>query len=389
MLTARWGRDGKTLPFPQEVVKSIYKINQNEPQLLTGSGENGYFYGVFRLKRGIPKMPDLHTFLIVGCTILCLTGPARAATEGPGNTGEAAATPADVPAPDRGRPPAWVLVFEDRFGGGRLDTAAWEPVYGVPRDLDFRMQKAWHLPENLAVENGLLRLTARRDSLPQMPVVTFWEPLEVKQEDFAFSTAEVRTREKFHYGRYEARVRIPRGKGLWPAFWLFGGHPWNEIDIFEFWNEYDRQGRTDTTLLARVHHMNAWYDPGDTGQALPCSDSYTGGDFSARFHVFTMIWSPEHISWYVDGELKRVVFSTYQADRPPRSCPVFSAGGRLYLKSFPRDPMAIIFSLGIQSGGDAPDGSTPLPAAMEVDWVRYYRRVEPAAAASTPAGAPE
>jgi beta-glucanase (GH16 family) len=53
-------------------------------------------------------------------------------------------------------------------------------------------------------------------------------------ETFRFSSGEIWTDEKFFHGVYTARVKLPKGKGFWPAFWLYSGNPWNEIDIFEF-----------------------------------------------------------------------------------------------------------------------------------------------------------
>jgi beta-glucanase (GH16 family) len=270
----------------------------------------------------------------------------------------------------------WTLVFEDRFEGTRLDTAKWRAVYGVPRDLDFRDQKAWHLPENIDVSDGKLNIIARRQAMDSMPVVTSWEPFKMKHEDFEYTTGEVWSTQKFHYGRFEARVKIPKGKGFWPAFWTFGGNPWNEIDIFEFWNEYDFRGNVDPGKLSRVHHMNLWFDNNNDGLGTPCSASYAGPDFSEDFHVFTMIWSPEHVSWYVDGELKRVVYQHYPFRGARPRCLYTEWDGEFFLNAFPQDPMSIVMNLAIQSDRNAPDETTPFPARMEVDWVRYYKRLQ-------------
>jgi beta-glucanase (GH16 family) len=256
----------------------------------------------------------------------------------------------------------WVLVFEDNFNGNSLDLSKWRPETGVPRDVNFEIQKAWHKPENIVVGNGLLKIISKREILNNMPVVTNWNPYTVKYENFEYSSGEIWTKFKFEYGKFEARVKIPKGKGFYPAFWTFGNPPWNEIDIFEFWNE------DDASKLSKVHRMASIYN------GYNCFDDYTGVDFSQDFHIFTMEWSPDHIRWFVDGVMKRELYQYYNILMEPVICQINKAHVYQYLKAFPWNPMAIIFNTAIQNKSNSPDNSTPFPSQMEVDWIRYYKR---------------
>lgn len=274
----------------------------------------------------------------------------------------------------------WVLIFEDNFDGNSLDLSKWNIVTGVPRDINFESQKAWHKPDNIVVENGLLKIISKRETLNNMPVVTSWNPYTVKYENFNYSSGEIWTKFNFEYGMFQARIKIPKGKGFWPAFWTFGGGPWNEIDIFEFWNENNIWNNYDPSKLSKVHHMNAWYDFDNDGNGNDCSEKYEGVDFSQDFHIFTMIWSRDHIYWYVDGDLKRTLYQHYDLEMSPVSCNIHEFDKYFYIKTFPKDPMGIILNVAIQCGTDRygnnkePDASTPFPSQMEVDWVKYYAR---------------
>ncbi|MBA3900912.1 MAG: glycoside hydrolase family 16 protein [Bacteroidetes bacterium] len=165
-------------------------------------------------------------------------------------------------------------------------------------------------------------------------------------------------RKKFSYGKYEARVKIVKGKGLCPAFWTFGDTPgYNEIDVFEFWN-----GNTSK------HNMTAHYN------GNMCLKNYKGPDYAENFHVFTLIWEKDKMEWYVDGVRKRSDSKYYTLLGQQAGCEITE--GELYMMNtvFPRDPMQVIFNVGVSSGDKAPDENTPFPGIMEIDYFRYYRR---------------
>ena len=203
-----------------------------------------------------------------------------------------------------------------------------------------------------------------------MPVATSWEPYTEKRENFDYSTGEIWTKNAFTYGKFEARIKIPKGKGFWPAFWLYGGNPvWNEIDIFEF-------VENNTTK----HIMTNHYDYDKDGKDNMCNTNYKGKDFSQDFHIYTLIWEKDKIQWFVDGILKRTDLRYYTFLGQITDCSIDAFHEYILNKIYPTNPMALILNTAIECGLDKnnksklPDSSTPFPSQMEVDWVRCYTR---------------
>jgi beta-glucanase (GH16 family) len=190
--------------------------------------------------------------------------------------------------------------------------------------------------------------------------------LEAVKEDFqgadgirrSYTSARLSTEHHFSkkYGRFEARIQLPKGQGVWPAFWLLGedfstaGWPaCGEIDIME------NVGKEPATVRGTLHGPGySGENPLTTAYALP------RGRFSDGFHVFAVEWEPEAIRFYVDGEL----FATKTpADLPAGSRWVFD------------HPFFILLNLAV--GGNLPghpDDSTVFPQRMLVDYVRVYSR---------------
>ena len=155
-------------------------------------------------------------------------------------------------------------------------------------------------------------------------------------------------------GRYEARIRIPRGQGIWPAFWLLGadckatGWPrCGEIDIME------NIGKEPATVHGTLHGPGF---SGDNGFGRPSSLDH--GAFADDFHVYAVEWEPREIRWYRDGIL-------YHSARPD-----LVKGEWVF-----EHPFFVILNLAV--GGywpGNPDAATTFPQRMLVDYVRVYRR---------------
>ncbi|MGC5015400.1 ricin-type beta-trefoil lectin domain protein [Streptosporangium sp. DT93] len=154
------------------------------------------------------------------------------------------------------------------------------------------------------------------------------------------------------YGRFEARMKLPRGRGMWPAFWMLGtgGAPWpsnGEIDIME------NVGTVPGQVLGSLH------GPGYSGGS-PLSGSYdlpAGQAFADAFHTFTVDWEPGSVTWYVDG----VQYS--------RKTPADTRGNPWVYDH----PFFMILNLAV--GGNwpgSPDASTTFPQQLTVDYVRVY-----------------
>lgn len=173
-----------------------------------------------------------------------------------------------------------------------------------------------------------------------------------------YTSARLITKGKFtqKFGRFEARIKLPFGQGIWPAFWMLGSNivtaGWpncGEIDIME------AIGREPSTNHGSLH------GPGYSGSSsLTGIYALPGGQrFSDAFHIFAIEWEPIALRFYVDGNL-------YQT-RTPADVP---AGGKWVFDH----PYFILFNVAV--GGDwpgNPDVTTTWPQSMLVDYVRAYK----------------
>jgi len=194
-------------------------------------------------------------------------------------------------------------------------------------------------PANVRVDNGYLLITARQESF----------------EGAAYTSTRLRTQGLFEqqYGRFEARIRVPSGKGLWPAFWLLGNdceeNTWpacGEIDVME------NLGSSPTTIFGSLH------GPGySAGEAETKDFTLEDGRFDSDFHVFGVEWTPEYVNYYVDDKL----YNQITPDDVPGDW-VFD-GREFYM------------ILNVAVGGNfpgAPNNETVFPQTMAVDYVRVY-----------------
>jgi beta-glucanase (GH16 family) len=263
----------------------------------------------------------------------------------------------------------YYLVFEDNFDGNSLDLTKWEPWTGVPRDPDFGSQKAWHLPENLEVSNGTLKIVAKKLETPYTGTWTYWDPktntMITKTADFDYTTGELWSHQKFYYGKYEIRFRLPNCSCFAPAFWTFGGPGWNEIDFFEIGgNNLDR-------FTCCVH-----CDFGEQGNHYGCSATNNVVDFS-QWHVITCLFDFDKITWQIDGNTVHVLYRFSTVSGYSIECGENIGIGTYFMeKSYPMQSMSIIMNLAVRSGKNAPDANTVFPSMYEIDYVRYYIKSE-------------
>ncbi|MBP6470066.1 MAG: glycoside hydrolase family 16 protein [Chloroflexi bacterium] len=251
-------------------------------------------------------------------------------------------TPSPIPSPTPiGYREGWILTWQDEFAGPEIDAANWTHEIGGNGWGNAEDQFYTAEPENSFIENGNLVIQA----------------LEQRKQGKPYTSARLITKDKFSqtYGRFEARLQIPKGQGIWPAFWMLGedistaGWPESgEIDIME------NIGKEPTMIHGTVH------GPGYSG-ARGVGASYSlpdGRPFADDFHVFAIEWEPEEIRWYVDD----VLFNTVT--------PSDVAGDWVY-----DHPFFILLNLAV--GGQwpgYPDATTQFPQRLTVDYVRVYER---------------
>jgi hypothetical protein len=174
-----------------------------------------------------------------------------------------------------------------------------------------------------------------------------------------YTSARLRTLSKgdWTYGRFEARMKLPYGQGLWPAFWMLPTDgvygEWaasGEIDIMEI------IGSQPNVLHGTIHYHGEWPNNWYSGASYTLSS----GDFSDDFHVFAIEWEEGEIRWYVDG----IHYSTKNSWDTTSGAP--------FPAPFDEDFHIL---LNVAVGGNwpgSPDGTTVFPQRMEVDYVRVY-----------------
>ncbi len=242
------------------------------------------------------------------------------------------------------------LIMSDEFDiDGAPDPALWTydlgdgTQQGLPAGWgNNELQVYTDNSENVTVENGLLVITAREGN------------------SGGYTSARIKTQGLFEqqYGRFEARIRLPQGKGLWPAFWLLGNNcdqnPWpacGEIDVMEY------LGNKPTVVFGSVHGPNY-----SGAESISKEYELTNDRFDTGFHVFGIEWSPNQINYYVDDVL-------YQSITPETIADETNGNGTwVFDNSF-----YIIMNVAV--GGNlpgSPDANTTFPQRMFVDYVRVY-----------------
>ena len=246
--------------------------------------------------------------------------------------------------------PGWTLTWSDEFSeidGSPPDLGKWKIETGGNGWGNKELEYYTARQQNLQVQHGNLEMIALKE--------TYTGPDGVTRN---YTSARLDTKGKVDqaYGRFEARIKIPYGQGVWPAFWMLGndidkvGWPTcGEIDIME------DIGREPAIAHGTIH------GPGYSGgKGIGAPYSLATGRFADDYHVFAAEWEPNQIRFYVDDNLYA---TRTPADLPPGTKWVYD------------HPFYVILDLAV--GGEwpgSPDGTTAFPQTMLVDYVRVYRK---------------
>ena len=237
-------------------------------------------------------------------------------SEGPAASGSPATS---LPSAATARPLPSGYTFHDEFDGDGLS-----PVWQQHFNFD-GIENTWSSSQ-ATVADGLLSITASRSG-----------------DGWVSQLLDTKTTWTQLYGRFEARMKIPRGRGLWPAFWSYragnGGEA--EIDTMEVCaNPVGENGRNDVSVL---HNTIRWAGGQADGDARP-------GDLSLDFHVYGVEWRPDSVVFTLDGA------ETWRFTRRDR---------------IPDVALPLIVDLAVGGAWCGPaDATTPDGAVLLVDWIR-------------------
>lgn len=272
------------------------------------------------------------------------------------------------------------LVFEDNFDGDKLNTDVWRRSFPWGRTIIDHNELQYYADENCVIEDGILNLIIKKEvinkkAVSYLPADKLLKDDITNKRSFDYTAGMIHSKDKFGYGKYEIRCKLPKGKSFWPAFWLFGDAGYNEIDIFEFWNEDSFLGYYRPKLLSRVPHFNIHHDFEQEGRRQ-CSSKYKGPDFSQDFHTFTFEWDFYKMQWYVDGEVKRTTYRYYTLDKKPLERSDISIGQKVIVnKNYPtQEELNVIINIAINGKKDSPDKKTPFPSTFQIDYFKFFEK---------------
>lgn len=236
--------------------------------------------------------------------------------------------------------PGMSLVWQDEFNGTELDSRFWTFEEGNGNEGWGNWELQYYRKENARVHNGYLTITAKKESFGG--------------KEYTSSRIKTQDKKDFLYGRIDMRAKLPKGQGIWPAFWALGANiatvNWpfcGEIDIMEMVG--GGPGK-DNTLHGTVHYEDGGH------KYIGGSTTLQTGDFYDKFHVFSIVWTANSIKWYLDN-VEYYTFDTTGANKDEFRRPYF-----------------LLLNLAV--GGNwpgAPNASTVFPQKYIVDYVRVFQ----------------
>lgn len=243
---------------------------------------------------------------------------------------------------------AWKLVWSDEFDNGELNTNNWNRQIEPAGRFNDEWQRYTNSSDNAYIEDNCLVIKAIHESD------------EHGMNQYTSARLNTATKQTWKYGKIAARIKLPKGEGIWPAFWMLGANinenggdtPWpqcGEIDILEFYGSKD-----EAVVEANIHYANE----SDAHEMMGAvSYKLKEGVFPDAFHVFELVWDETKMEWLVDGQKYASV---------PITAEKFSEF---------HEEFFILLNLAV--GGTyagRPDYTTVFPQYMYIDWVRVYQK---------------
>lgn len=243
----------------------------------------------------------------------------------------------------------YTLVWADEFEAAALDTTSWNRQVLEAGRFNEEWQRYTGSTENAYLKDGSLVIEAIHTGDKHGP------------DQYTSARLNTANKQSWKYGRIAARIKLPHGEGIWPAFWMLGANisenggdtPWpqsGEIDILELYGSKD-----DGAVEANIHYADA-----EDNHAMMGAVTFEleEGRFADDFHIFELQWDADSIAWLVDGQQYASVNITD---------PVMS--------EFHKEHFIL---LNVAVGGTwagRPDETTVFPQKMVIDWVRVHQKL--------------
>lgn len=243
--------------------------------------------------------------------------------------------------------PNWKLAWSDEFDADSIDKNNWNFQVEEAGRFNDEWQRYTNSSKNAYVEDGCLVLKAIHESD------------EHSMDQYTSARMHTAHKHTWKYGKIVARIKLPYGIGIWPAFWVLGANidenggdtPWpqcGEIDILELYGS-----RNDSVVEANIHYADSSDVHGSMGAI---SFKKEDGKFADAFHVFELDWDENKLVWLVDG----VEFG---------SMPITADEMSEFHKEF-----FILLNVAVgNKWAGRPDSNSVFPQYMYVDWVRVYK----------------
>lgn len=286
---------------------------------------------------------------ILVLTLIAMVSSACAPKEKENNMNDQQSSSAPATQDDSYNPgPEWKLVWADEFEGATLNPDNWNYQVEEAGRFNEEWQRYTNSSENAYIENNQLVIKAMHESE------------EHGMDQYTSARLNTAHKQAWKYGKIVARMKLPQGKGMWPAFWMLGANidenggdtPWpqcGEIDIFELYGSKD-----DAAIEANLHYANADEEHAQMGAV---SFELEKGIFADDFHVFELDWDENRVAWLVDGK----EFASTQITDEERT-------------EFHNEYFILLNMAVGGTWAGRPDSTTVFPQYMYVDWVRVYQK---------------
>ncbi|MBL7934020.1 MAG: glycoside hydrolase family 16 protein [Bacteroidia bacterium] len=219
----------------------------------------------------------------------------------------------------------WHYSEGDEFNGNEINTSYWKYAGWARSIYTNKEQQYYSSGKNHIVKDGHLTLFAKRETVNEK--VIDWKAdndsintegrfYGINKRNFSWTAGQIETSEHFVYGYYEAKFKMPSKKGFWPAFWLAGGDPNEEIDMMELKTEKRNQIHVGRHSTKRKEN---YVRTGLTKKAWGDWVKFKG-DLTSGYNIVAVEWTPESVTYFLNGEIiaytklnlphvKRIIFN--------------------------------------------------------------------------------